>query len=187
MRSIPVFLLLVLPAAPSEKNALLPKELAQCFHRSTAKLLYLCARARRDIRTAVAFLTTRVRAPCSDDWAKLRRVLRYLYRNPGLPLTLRADNIEVIQWWGDASFAVHPDMKSHTGGTMSLGKGSVIDICRKQKFNTRSSTKTELAGVDDCIGKMIWAKHFLQHPSPEAAPGNWRRVQESQLGQRGSS
>ena len=56
-------------------------------------------------------------------------------------------------------------MKSHTGGTMSLGKGSVIDICRKQKFNTRSSAKAELAGVDDCIGKMIWAKHFLQHQS----------------------
>ena len=73
---------------PSEKNPLLGKEQAQAFHRTTAKLLYLCARARRDIRVPVAFLTTRVRAPCAEDWTKLWRVLWYLYRNPALPLTL---------------------------------------------------------------------------------------------------
>ena len=140
--------------SPSEKNPLLGKEQAQAFHRATAKALYLCARARRDIRVPVAFLTTRVRAPCAEDWTKLRRVLRYLYRNPALPLTLRADNLEVIEWWVDASFAVHPDMKGHTGGTMTLGKGSMIDVCQKQRFNARSSTEAEIAGIDECIGKM---------------------------------
>ena len=48
---------------PSDKNPLLGTKLAQSFHRSVAQLLYLCTRARWDIRTAVAFLTTRVRAP----------------------------------------------------------------------------------------------------------------------------
>ena len=109
---------------PSEKNPLLGTELAQSFHQTTTKLLYLCARVRRDIRTPVAFLTTRVRAPDTGDWGKLRQVLRYLYCNPGLPLTLEADNLEVMDWHVDASFAVHPDMKGHTGGTMTLGKGS---------------------------------------------------------------
>ena len=81
---------------PSEKNPLLGTELAQSFHWTTAKLLYLCAKARQEIRTPVAFLTTRVRAPDTDDWERLRRVLRYLYCNPGLPLTLKTDNLEVM-------------------------------------------------------------------------------------------
>ena len=70
---------------PSDKNPLLNEDQAQIFHRITAKLLFLCARPRRDIRTAVAFLTTRVRAPTQDDWGKLRRVIRYVARNPAWP------------------------------------------------------------------------------------------------------
>ena len=147
---------------PGEENPLLPDEQAQIFHRIVAKLLFLCARPRRDIRTAIAYLTTRVRAPTQDDWAKLRRVLRYLNRNPDLPLTLEATNLEIITWHVDASFAVHNgDMKGHTGGTMSLGQGSVIDLSRKQRTNTRSSTEAELVGVDDCIGRMEWVSNFL--------------------------
>ena len=68
----------------------------------------------------------------------------------------------MIEWWVDASFAVHPDVKGHTGGTMTLGKGSMVDVCRKQRFNARSSTEAEIAGVDECIGKMEWTMHFLE-------------------------
>ncbi len=43
-----------------------------------AQLLFMETRARRDIETAVAFLTTRVKTPDEDDWGKLKRVLKYL-------------------------------------------------------------------------------------------------------------
>ena len=71
-------------------------------------------------------MTTRVRAPDKDDYRKLGRVVRYLRQFPDLPLTLEADDTHIIKWWVDAAFAVHKDMKSHTGVTMSLGKGSVM-------------------------------------------------------------
>ena len=32
----------------------------------------------------------------------------------------------------DASYAVHPDMKGHTGATMTLGKGTVTSLSTKQ-------------------------------------------------------
>ena len=69
-----------------------------------------------------------MKEPCADDWAKLRRVLRYLNRNPGLPLALRANNLEVIEWWVDASFAVHLDIRGHTGSVMTLGKGEMMKV-----------------------------------------------------------
>lgn len=41
---------------------------ADFFHHYTAKLLFMCKRARPDIQTAVAFLTTRVKSPDEDDY-----------------------------------------------------------------------------------------------------------------------
>ena len=38
----------------------LTEDLAQSYHHATAQLLFMCSRARQDIQTAVAFLTTRV-------------------------------------------------------------------------------------------------------------------------------
>ena len=54
----------------------------------------------------------------------------------------------------DASFAVHADMKNFTGGSMSLGRGSIVDTSQKQKLNTRSSTEAELVGCDDVVTRM---------------------------------
>jgi hypothetical protein len=64
----------------------------------------------------------------------------------------------------DASFAVNPDYKSHTGATMSYGdgKGAVQLISRKQKLNTKSSTKSELVGVDNVSVMILCTKLFLE-------------------------
>jgi hypothetical protein len=77
---------------------------------------------------------------------------------------LSAGNLRCIKWYMDASFAVHPDFKSHTGATMSFedGSGAVQSISRKQKLNTKSSTEAELVGVDDMSIMILWAKLFLE-------------------------
>jgi hypothetical protein len=134
---------------------------AETYHHLTAKLLYLCKRARPDLQTAVSFLTTRVTGPDEDDWKKLARCIRYLRDSKDLYLTLETEDGVTVKWWIDASFAVHPDMKSHTGGTMSLGKGSVYSLSRKQRINTKSSTEAELVGVDDGMPLVVWTRNFL--------------------------
>jgi hypothetical protein len=76
---------------------------------------------------------------------------------------LSAGNLHCIKWCVDASFAVHPDYKSHTGATMSFqdGRGAVQSISRKQKLNTRSSTESELVGVNDILVMILWTKLFM--------------------------
>ena len=103
-------------------STLLDKEQADMFHHNVAKLLFLNKRACPEIQTAVAFLCTRVKGPDTDDYKKLARVMKYLRSTIHMPLTLEADNMQIIKWWIDASFAVHSNMKSHTGGAMTLGK-----------------------------------------------------------------
>jgi hypothetical protein len=134
----------------------------EMYHHLTAKLLYLCKRARPDLQTAISFLTTRVIHPDEDDWKKLTRCIRYLRDSKDLFLTLEAASDLAIKWWIDASFAVHPNMRSHTGGTMSLGKGSLYSFSRKQRINTKSSTEAELVGVDDGMPLVIWTRNFLE-------------------------
>ena len=116
----------------------LDEEKSGLFHHVVANTLFLCKRARPDVQTAVAFLCTRVRAPDQDDYKKLTRMMQYLRATINMALTLEADNLHVIKWWADGSFAVHPDMRSHTGGCMTLGRGVIYGTSRRQKLNTKS-------------------------------------------------
>ena len=68
----------------------------------------------------------------------------------------------MIQWWVDASFATHPNCHSHTGATLSFGKGSVYSMSSKQKLNTRSSTEAELVGINDVLSMILWTRLFLE-------------------------
>ena len=77
-------------------------------------------------------------------------------------MILSADDLHVIKWYVDSSFAVHPDFRSHTGGTFTYGQGSPITMSRKQKLNTRSSTEAELVGADDMSTLILWTKLFME-------------------------
>ena len=140
----------------------LPPNKAVEFHNLVAKMLYATKRARPDTCTAIAFLTTRVRAPDKDDWTKLVHLMKYLRGTRTLPLILSANNSGILKWWVDASFAVHPNMRGHSGGGLSLGRGFPIVSSTKQKLNTRSSTETEIVGADDFMPAICWTRYFME-------------------------
>ena len=60
-----------------------------------------------------------------------------------LRLIVGADDNRRLTWNIDASFAVHPDCKSHTGACLNLGHGIILYISAKQKFNTNTKSSTE--------------------------------------------
>jgi hypothetical protein len=135
---------------------------AKSFHNITAKSIYVTKRARPDISLPVAFLTTRVKGPNIDDKRKLCHMVEYLRSTRELPLILGADGSGVLYWYVDASFAVHPDMRGHTGGTMTMGRGFPLAKSTKHKLNTRSSTESEIVSVDDLIPQILWARLFMK-------------------------
>ena len=97
-----------------------------------------------------------------QDYKKLGKVISYLKETVHLSLVIGADNSGTLTWNIYASFAVHPDCKSHTGACLTLGHGSVLSISAKQKINTKSSTKAELVGVDDAMTFVMWMKNFFE-------------------------
>jgi hypothetical protein len=145
-----------------DRSEKLPEKLSIVFHHFVAKCLFATKRSRPDIAVAVAFLTTRVKSPDKDDWKKLVRMIRYLRGTKELTLTLSVDSAIVAKWWVDGSHGVHPNMRGHTGGCMSLGKGMQLSVSTKQKMNSRSSTETEIIAVDDLMPSLIWTNYFLE-------------------------
>jgi hypothetical protein len=73
---------------------------------------------------------------------------------------LGAWNTGVLHWYVDASFAVHPNMRGHTGGVLTLGTGAPVVTSTKQKLNMHSSTISEV--LDDMIPQILWTWLFMQ-------------------------
>ena len=70
-------------------------------------------------------------------------------------LTLEADDTQTINWYIDAAFGVHDDMKSHTRACMTLGNGMIYAFFKKQKVNSRSSTYLNLCGQNNLLNTKV--------------------------------
>ena len=62
----------------------------------------------------------------------------------------------------DASHGVHPNMRGHTGGGLTMGTGFPVSTSTKKKLNTTSSTETEIVGVDGCMPGVLWTRLFWE-------------------------
>jgi hypothetical protein len=132
------------------------------FHNLVAKTLYATKRAMPYTCTAIAFLTTRVYGPDKDDWTKLVHLMRYIRGTRTMPLILSANGSGILKWWVDASFAVHPNLRGHSGGGLLIVRVFPIVSSTKQKLNTRSSTETEIVGADDFMPAICWTRYFMK-------------------------
>jgi hypothetical protein len=88
--------------------------------------------------------------------------LKYINGTRKDKLILSADNLHIIKWYVDAAFAMHSDFKSHTGGNMSCGQGTPMSMSRKQKLNTRSSTKAKLVQPNDLSTLILLTRLFMK-------------------------
>ena len=106
-------------------------------------------------------LTTRVKEPDEDDWAKLKHRLMYLKGTLYMKRHMKSYVFNIIRWWVDDSYGVHWEFKGHTGAMMSMGRGALVNISRKNKMNTGSSTESELVGIAEVFGMMVWCKCLM--------------------------
>jgi len=149
--------------AVDEESPKLQANKKQLFHTTVAKGLFVAKRGRPDILPAIAFLCTRVQEPTQQDWNKLLKMLKFLARTKDDVLTLSAEEVGLhLHWYYYASFAVHRDFKSHTGGMLTLGRGALACVISKQKLNSRSLTEAEVIAADDGMSAILWTKNFLE-------------------------
>ena len=126
-----------------------------------AKLLFTAKRGRPDLETLISFLTTRVSKSTEDDWRKLKRGLIFINGTIGKKRIIGARSLKDLFTYIDAAYAVHFNMRGHTGGALSMGYGIIHGKSSKQKINTTSSTESELVGVSEYIPYNLWLTIFL--------------------------
>ena len=132
-----------------------------CRH-FVAQILYLSKRSRPYIHIAVSFLCTRVIGPDAYDYKNLVRVMKSIQVTIELPLILSIGKAVNINWYVHVAFAVHNDMRSHTGGFMTMGTAGAYMQSSKQKLNIKNSTDAELVGIDYLLTQVIWTRYFLK-------------------------
>ena len=153
-----------------EKSPALDEHRKYVFHHCVAKLLYVSYRCRLDIILTVSFLCKRVSCSTEKDWLKLRRLIRYLYGRKERKLTLGANDMSLMYILIDAAYAVHTNMRSHTGGCILFGRGAIISKSIAQKLNTKSSTEAELVECSDYLSLAIHVRLFLEQQGYKTQP-----------------
>jgi hypothetical protein len=134
---------------------------SEIFHTFVAKGLFLCKRARPDIQQAILVLCTRVKDPNQADWEKLMRVMKYL--NGTRSEYLSTDDLRMVKWYVAASFAVHPDFKSHTGAVMMLSKGAIARTeDERAKHRGRRIGRSRLRRHNDFVDEAILGSTRIQ-------------------------
>jgi ribosomal protein L24E len=166
---------------PDESDSLLPDNLRERFHSITAKLLYLSKRTRPDILTAVVFLTKRVLRPQRDSYDKLIRTLQYVRATQHMGITFEVSESIRVMAYIDTTFAIHPDMKSHTGSVITLGKGAIYAKSGTQRLMTKSSTEAELVALGDSTNQVLWTRNFLQRQGHHQPPATISQDNQSTI------
>ena len=102
----------VTPETPAASNLInvwedseleiLDEKRSQTLSHAKAQLLFTGIRCSKDVKTAIAFLTTRAMKPEKYNWKKLRIFIGNLKLTIKLPLILRSDGVNVLKWWVNA-------------------------------------------------------------------------------------
>ena len=111
----------------------------------------------------VAYLCTGVSKSTNDDWKKLRCLHAFLKHTINDVRVIGANSLQELYTWIDAAYGVHnADTKSHTGGTMSMGIGTMHQTSSKQKLNVNSVTEAEIVGSSEYVPYNVWLRNFME-------------------------
>jgi hypothetical protein len=131
-----------------ESSEKLSEKERELFHSMTAKILYLAKRARPDVLMIVSYLCTRVTKATQEDKLKLQRLIGYLKQTNTRTLVLRPNNNLRLQVYINAAFALHEDVKSHTGVIVFANGVPVYVVSRKAKMHDEESYGSGVSWTD---------------------------------------
>jgi hypothetical protein len=130
-----------------------------------AMLMFLSQRTYPEIRPAVIKLSTKYNKATEEDMKKARRVAEYIYGcKEDHKLVLKPKNLKLISA-ADASYAEHPDGKSHSGGVVGFESDTGCYfgfISAKQPVIAKSSGEAELIAQNKVGDLVEWARELLE-------------------------
>ncbi|XP_019179906.1 PREDICTED: uncharacterized protein LOC109175111 [Ipomoea nil] len=126
-------------------------------------LMYLLI-TRPDLAFSVNRLCQFMHTPTQDNWASLKRVLRYVQGTQSLGLRLTQSSSPVVHAFSDSDWAgCSLDRKSTAGYAVFLGPNLVSWTSRKQRTVARSSTEAEYKALANVAAEHVEVDyHFVR-------------------------
>jgi hypothetical protein len=143
------------------------KEVNRHFLSLLMKLYFVGSRTRPDILCALNFLSTRSFFASKKDYQKLYRIAKYLSNTQDLALTIKPTNL-ILECLVDSSFNTNSDSTAFSGIICAFGldnyRPTSINFisCKKQAMISRSSTESEIIGIESALTHIIWTRHLLE-------------------------
>ena len=97
-----------------------------------------------------------------DDWDKLKCVLQFLWGTKYDNRKIGTRDLHSLHTYIDASYNIHYNKRSHTGGLITTGIGIIDGKLSRQKLNVKSSTETEIVGMSNYLQYALWACMFMK-------------------------
>jgi hypothetical protein len=113
-----------------------------------------------EVLPATTYLATKYWKATERDYKKALRVVEYFNYHENHCLYLRPKSLDIVVS-ADASYAEHPDAKSHSGGCVGFegynGEGCFfMFISSKQPVVAKSSCEAELICANTVADHMVW-------------------------------
>jgi len=97
-----------------------------------------------------------------SDWMKLKRLIGFIQRTIYEIRVICATSLTEIMSYVDSAYAVHENMRSHTGGVVSFGIGAAHARSTTSKINVKSSTESKLVATAEYLPYTLWLRHFME-------------------------
>lgn len=121
-------------------------------------LIYLATMTRPDICFIVNYLARKMNDPTTADWAKVKRVLRYLKSTPTLKLRFTNTSTSLsLRGFCDADFGGDASTGRSTSGILILDGDNPISWKSKlQKATALSTMEAELYALVELVKELAW-------------------------------
>ncbi|XP_019158346.1 PREDICTED: uncharacterized protein LOC109155074 [Ipomoea nil] len=139
-----------------------PLEDPSVYRQLVGSLMYLLL-THPDLSFAVNRLCQFMHNPTQDNWAAVKRVLRYVKGTLHLGLRLTASSAPVVHAFSDSDWVgCSLDRKSTAGYVVFFGPNLLSWSSRKQRTVARSSTEAEYKALADVAAEVVWVQSLLQ-------------------------
>lgn len=143
------------------------------YRQLVGRLIYLTV-TRPDLAYAVHIVSQFMSSPCTNHYAVVLRILRYVKGTMFHGLRFRFDSPLILYAYTDSDWAGDPtDRRSITGNCFFLGHSLISWKSKKQTVVSRSSTEAEYRALADTTSELVWLRWLLEDMGvPQLSPTN---------------